>query len=262
MTIKISVVTIMLNPGAALTRTVESIVGQTYAHLEWIVVDGGSTDGSLDLLTSWRSRCAVLISERDEGIADAMNKGLRAASGDAIMYLHAGDEYIDEKAIEQVVDLWEANRYGWATGGGVFVSPSRQVLDTRNVTGLSMAGLLAYGCRIMHPSTVAWRRLYETYGGFDTRFRLAADYEFWLRLLANGQEPQLLPFPIGRFHVGGASAHVIKRFREDMRAREIHRLSNSLWVDIGLGLTAVAKAALSPLRNARSAYKVKERLRL
>ncbi len=259
---KISVITITLNPGAALTRTMESIAAQTYPHIEWIVVDGGSTDGTLGILNGWRQRIARLITEPDEGIADAMNKGIAEALGDGVMFMHAGDEYCEAGTVSHVVSAWDMTRFDWATGAGVFISRNGKALGVRHVAGRSLRQLLQYGCRIVHPSTVVRRSLFEEYGGFDRTFRIAMDYELWLRLVSKGLYPQLLAFPVARFWGGGRSSDGVARFREDIRARRLHTLGNPFWIDFGLRVVAQAKRALSPLRTSALAYQIKERLRL
>src|ERR671925_70444 len=99
---KISVITAVLNNGRYIEDCIKSVLGQTYSNLEYIIVDGGSTDGTLDVIRMYKDRISKLISEPDSGIYDAMNKGIRIATGDVIGFLHSDDFYADEEVIEKV----------------------------------------------------------------------------------------------------------------------------------------------------------------
>lgn len=258
---KISVVTIGLNPGLALGRTIQSVATQTYGDIQWIVVDGGSTDGSLESYQRVADQISNLITEPDSGIADAMNKGLEIATGDAVIYMNAGDAFASEKAIEMIVSTWDTTNYQWATGDTLFCSEHGQLLYTRRKRVSQREALVQNGCRIQHTSTIILRKTLIEEGGFDTSFRIAMDYELWLRLIGKGIHPQILSFPVGKFYIGGTSSQLLSRYAEDRRARKLHGIGNP-WLEAKLAVIACVKKVFSPTRRFRVAYLVKEWLRL
>lgn len=258
---KISVITIGFNPGSALRRTIQSVVNQTYRDIQWIVVDGGSTDGSIEMYRQVVRKISRLISEPDSGIADAMNKGLAMATGDAVIYLNAGDAFATEDAIEAIVRTWDAASYQWATGDTLFCSENGKHLFTRQERPAKPEALVDKGCRIQHASTIVLRKTLIEERGFDTRFRIAMDYELWLRLISRGVYPQLLGFPVAKFYLGGTSSQLITRNAEDRRARRSHGIGSPL-LEAELAVIACVKWLLLPLRRFRTAYLVKEWLRV
>ena len=260
---KVSVITVALNPGSALLRTLQSVSQQDYTPFEWLIIDGGSTDGSLNEYAKYADRISRLVSEHDNGIADAMNKGWRASRGEAVVFLNAGDAFADATVLSRLVLNWDRTRFEWATGGAIFHSAKGKELYTRILDStLSPAGLVQRRCQIAHASSIVKRGVFERHGGFDTSFRSSIDYELWLRLISRCVYPQLLPFPVARFYAGGASAQVIRRCREDARARRQHGMGNGFLFESWLTTVAHVKHLLQPLRQTRIALSLKEKLRL
>jgi glycosyltransferase involved in cell wall biosynthesis len=258
---KISIITISFNPGASLKRTILSVTQQTYPHLEWIVVDGGSTDESISLYKQVHSKISYLISEKDQGIADAMNKGLKIATGDAVIYMNAGDEFYSPASVEALVSAWELNRFDWVTGMGATLSEDGKLLYTRDLSHLPAQSLVDKGCRIYHPATAVKRTLLTAVGGFDLSFRSSMDYELWLRLIKQGHLPQVIATPIAKFYLGGTSGNLLRRYLEDRRARQLHGFSNPA-TEVGLEAIARLKQSLGGLTRYKWAYRIKEALKL
>jgi glycosyltransferase involved in cell wall biosynthesis len=258
---RVAIVTIALNPGPSIERTIQSIMSQTYEAIDWVVVDGGSTDGSLERYGRAASRISRMVSEPDSGISEAMNKGLALATGDAVIYINGGDAFAANSAVEAIVDKWDRVNYQWATGDTEFCSESGRPMYVRRTQLGDPTKLVDRGCRIQHLSTIVARQTLIDNGGFDTSFRIAMDYELWLRLIGNGVLPQILGFSVGRFFLGGSSSNLLPRYKEDRRARQVHGMG-SPWLEAELASIAWAKNTLSPLRRFGGAYRLKEWLRV
>lgn len=258
----VSVITVSLNPGPALNRTVTSVLAQTYPRLEWIVVDGGSSDGSLEVFRDHADSISVLISEPDNGIADAMNKGLAVATGTAILFMHAGDTFDNRNSLSELVGAWDRDGYEWATAGAAVLSERGELLYQRDVSTLPSRHLALESNRICHPSTIVKRSLFERFGGFDTSFRSSMDYELWLRFISDGIFPQQLSLVVAKFYVGGTSANNRRRYEEDLRARRMHGLQNPSLAEWRLRMMAELKHHFGSLRRYPLAYRLKEMLRL
>ena len=113
---KISVITVCYNEAATIEKTLESIFNQTYQNIEFIVIDGGSTDGTLDIIEKYKDKIAYFVSEPDEGIYNAMNKGIKASSGEVLYFLNANDTLYSDDVLETVVSVFEKGNYDFVYG--------------------------------------------------------------------------------------------------------------------------------------------------
>jgi len=180
---KVSIITVVYNGVKHIRTAIESVLSQKYAHIEYIVVDGGSTDGTIDIINEYRQKISVFISEPDNGIYDAMNKGLSRATGDIVGILNSDDFYIDEFAIEQVTNQFDGG-IDCIFADLVFVK-SRDLnkvvryYDSSQFTPLKFA----YGWMPAHPTFFVKRRIYEKYGLYRTDLKIAADFDILVRFL-------------------------------------------------------------------------------
>lgn len=252
----VSIVTINRNTGSTIKRTIASVIEQQHPF-EWVVVDGASSDNSLDELRRYVRSGDHLISEPDLGIADAMNKGLRLASGTAVVFLNAGDAFSGPNALSTLVNVWNRNRFRWVTAGGEVRREDESLLYRRSPPAGGPRALLSTECRIWHAATLCETALLRDVGGFDVSYRSSMDYELWLRLCARGFAPQICEAVVARFYVGGTSANPLRRLVEDRRARAAHGWANPWWVEARLGLVARLK---SMVPRPAWAYRLKERL--
>ena len=207
MALRISIVTAVRNRAATVAATMESVRAQTWRGVEHIVVDGASTDGTLSVLDRYRDSIAQLVSEPDRGVYDALNKGIRRASGDVVGFLHSDDEYASPQALARVAAAFEDPSVDAVYGDLVYVSqhnPHHVVRYWR--AGAYSQPKLALGWMPPHPTFYVRRELYEQLGGFDTRYRIAADYDHMLRLLwRGGVRPAYVPEVLVRMRTGGVS---------------------------------------------------------
>lgn len=258
---RVSIITVCLNAGLSILRTIASIKAQDHADTEWIVIDGLSQDETLEVLLGSDFSPRILISERDLGIADAFNKGLSHASGDAVWFMNAGDEFASSDSISGLVRDWNRSKYRWIVGASEVVAADGSVLFTRgwDTQPSEVRSLVRWNCQIMHQAVLAERSLFSEFGGFDQSFRIGMDYELWLRWIAENINPQCSPRKVCRFHRGGVSNDPINNHKENVRARALHGADLGNTVDGLLAGIAWIKSRIKG-RYGRGIYKLKERL--
>lgn len=174
--IDFSVVTVSYNASKTIKRTINSVLSQTYSNIEYIVVDGGSTDGTLKILKSQGSKISF-ISENDQGIYDAMNKGVKLAQGKWIHILNADDWYPDPGVVERVVPHLDPARTNYFNILRVY-SNGKTILQANSV----QRWMLYLSAFLPHPGLIVSREQYDKIGLYDTNFKIASDHDFILRL--------------------------------------------------------------------------------
>ena len=179
--LKISVITVVRNGRDFVEQTIQSVLEQQYQPVEYIVVDGGSTDGTLDIIKSHGGRISKWISEPDSGISDAFNKGLALSSGDYLLFLNADDRLATPDVIGRMAQAIADAGFTELIYGdcNVIDRQSGQYLYTASIEFAPRA--FKWGRTFPHPSLFTSRSYFERYGRFDTAFRIAMDYEFFLR---------------------------------------------------------------------------------
>ena len=225
----ISVVTAVLNRATTIGPALASLQAQTWRCVEHIVIDGASTDGTLELLCAQRDRLAILVSERDGGMYAALNRGLACASGDVVGFLHSDDLYADERVLERVAQAFDDRAVDGVYGDLDYVArndPSRVIRHW--CARLYDPGQLAWGWMPPHPTLYLRRSVFETYGGFDTSLRIAADYDAILRYLTRGKiQLQYIPEVLVKMRLGGKSnrnlSDVLRKTREDYTTLRRHQ---------------------------------------
>lgn len=207
---RITVVTVTLNCAEALRATIESVQAQRNADIEYIVVDGASTDGTREVVRQ-SSIVGTFLSEPDRGIYDAMNKGFRLAKGDAIGFLNAGDVFASSETVATIAHVFEDPEVDVCYGDLAYAR-GRGVMANRFWTsGPFRPGLFLTGWMPPHPGFFVRRGVYERFGGFDTRYRISADYDFMLRVLELGRcRERYLATPLVVMEQGGASTRSLR----------------------------------------------------
>lgn len=185
---KISVVTVCFNSSKTIADTIHSVASQNQSGVEYIVVDGASTDETLDIINRHRNHINRIISEPDRGIYDAMNKGLRLATGDVIGFLNADDVYANENVLRKICDIMDNNKELDALFGDTeFVNPEKPVKPMRRYCSERFTPKrIAWGWMPAHPSLFFHRRVYERFGGFNLNYRIAGDFELVARVFHQG----------------------------------------------------------------------------
>lgn len=179
---KLSIITINFNNLTGLSRTIQSVFEQVFQDFEYIIIDGGSSDGSKDLLEKYKGRFSYLISEKDNGVFDAMNKGIFKAKGDYLLFLNSGDFLIDKNVLSNV---FSENLKSEIICGRCRISNNNEVL------GLYIPPekhtLIAYfGRTIAHQATFIKRVLFDKYGVYNDKLKIKSDWEFWIKTIILG----------------------------------------------------------------------------
>ena len=227
---KISVITVSYNSAATIADTLHSVGEQTHLDIEHIVIDGGSKDDTLLLVKARGKRVGKIISERDSGIYDAMNKGLALATGDVVGFLNSDDVYADTETLQRVAQAFRDPQVDVVYGDLVFVAKDDADRVVRYwKSGEYSPGACATGWMPPHPTFYARRSVYEIHGGFDLAFPVAADFEMALRLLDKAHvRSHYIPSVLVRMRMGGESTRSLKSVflqnRETSRACLKHGL--------------------------------------
>ena len=217
----ITIITVCRNARATLADTLESVVSQTtFQDYEHIVIDGASTDGTLDIIRSHSPRLVFWSSEPDGGIADAMNKGIAAASGDYILFLHADDYLAARESLEMAASRMANGADIYAFDILFQTASGRQRKKPRGATWY-----MNFKTGFLHQGCLCRRDLFDRIGGFDTNYSIAMDYEFFLRAVQRGASVEYVPKALSVMRDTGISSRqdwptLRKRFSEE---REIHR---------------------------------------
>ncbi|WP_430447031.1 MAG: glycosyltransferase family 2 protein [Pseudomonas piscis] len=205
---KISIITVCFNSATTIKDTIESVLSQDYADIEYVVVDGGSTDGTQAIVESYGQRVSKFVSERDKGIYDAMNKGVALATGDVIGILNSDDFYEGRGVISSVVKAFElCPDSDIVFGDVVFVNSNNLQKVTRLYRGKNFAPWkLRFGWMPPHPASFICRTAYQRVGMYSLKYKISADYEFFVRFfLTHRLRYSYLGQVLVRMRSGGAS---------------------------------------------------------
>jgi glycosyltransferase len=221
---KISIITIAYNSGHSIADAINSVLSQTYTDIEYIIVDGKSKDNTVEVVKSFGDRISKFVSEPDKGIYDALNKGVRMATGDVIGFMHSDDLFASDTIIEKVAEIFKNHDTDSLYGDLQYVYKN----DTNKVlrywkSGKFTIGRLRRGWMPPHPTFYVKKKIYDQHGVFNTDFRIAADYDTMLRFLGKYRiTTHYLPEVMVKMRVGGASnrslKNIIKKSKEDMKA--------------------------------------------
>lgn len=205
--IKISIITVCFNSATTIGDTLRSVAGQTHPDIEHIIVDGQSTDGTMDVVNSHRDKLARVVSAPDNGIYDAMNKGIALATGDILGFLNSDDILASNGEMEFVAKVFDDAQVDACYADLVYVDendPARVVRYWKSIE--YQHGLFRRGWMPAHPTFYARRSAYERLGGFDLRFPLQADFDLTMRFLeVHHLKSRYIPRVLVKMRMGGAS---------------------------------------------------------
>jgi len=229
--LKISIITVVYNNKETVADAIASVLNQTYDQIEYIIIDGDSTDGTIDVINSMKENIDIIISEKDAGIYDAMNKGVLASSGDVIGILNSDDLYQDARVIEAVMNQFIQNpTLDIVYGDLVYVKSDNVAKVVRNWKSLPYHNnFFEKGNVPPHPTLFVKKRIYEEAGLFNLDFKLAADYEFMLRIFKKHNfRSRYRNKVIVKMRLGGASnksfSNIIMQNKEILKAWKYNEL--------------------------------------
>ena len=205
---KISVITVVFNAVETIEDTIKSVIDQDYDDIEHIIIDGGSTDGTLDVVNCYKDHLAKVVSEPDNGIYDAMNKGIELATGEITGNLNADDWYAHSGVLSQVANTFSADESIDAVYGDiVYVTRKQPHNIVRYWESCSYHdGLFEKGWMPAHPSFFVKREMYSRYGKFDLDLKIQSDFELTMRLIAiNRIKTRYLPGVMVKMRMGGVT---------------------------------------------------------
>lgn len=202
--LKVSIVTVVYNDQKFIENAIESVFSQTFPNIEYIVIDGGSTDGTLDKIKKYSDRISKIVSEKDKGIYDAMNKGITLASGDIVGILNSDDIYAYDGVIDDVVKAFQDSNSDCSYGDLAYVDQNITKTVRLWKSCPYKENLFSKGWMPPHPTFFVRRSFYEKLGGFDLRFSLAADFELLFRFLhKGGLRAEYIPRVLIKMRLGG-----------------------------------------------------------
>ena len=205
--IKVSIITVSFNSVATIPDTINSVVNQSYPNIEYIIIDGASSDGTRDVINSYGQKITKFTSESDNGIYDALNKGIKLASGDIVGILNSDDFFYNSMVIEKIVKAFIDNRVDAVIGDVQFVDPVQTSKVVRYYSSKKFnLSKFRFGFMPPHPSFYVKRELFEKLGYYKTDYKIAADYELLLRFLSiHGIKCKYLGIPFVSMRTGGVS---------------------------------------------------------
>lgn len=202
MDMKVSIITVSYNSARTIEKTIQSVLNQTYRNIEYIVIDGESTDGTAGIIKKYEDSLSYYVSEPDAGLYDAMNKGIRRATGDIIGIINSDDWY-ESDAVAKVVQCFTYKDAELVYGKACFVDEKGNLTYSRN----RALDCIWYSSEtVLHPTVFVKRGVYKKYGIFNTDYKIAADYDLLLRFYAKKVKFQYIDEIISYFRQGGISS--------------------------------------------------------
>ena len=210
--IRVSIITVCLNSGKTIEKTIQSVMSQTYKNIEYIIIDGQSVDGTLEIIEKYRNQIAKCISEKDNGLYDAMNKGIALATGEIIGIINSDDWYAPD-AVENIVKMFQQGSTGVVYGGMEIVYSDGRTSRVKN----GPLEQMLYRMVVPHPTAFVRKEIYDTVGNFDLKYKIVADYDLFLRMYLQDVKMQQITSVIAYFRDGGLSTSHAAKCAEEVR---------------------------------------------
>lgn len=233
MSIKVSIITVAFNAEKSIEDTIQSVLNQSYSNIEYIIIDGKSTDNTVDVCNKYKDRIQTIVSEKDKGIYDAMNKGVALATGDIIGVLNADDFYANNEVIMNIVQKFESENIDGLYADLVYVDGEDTSKVTRTwISGTYKENAFLKGWMPPHPTFFVKNECYQKFGDYSLELKSAADYELMLRMIHKHKiNLGYLAEVTVRMRVGGVSNSSLKNRlnanKEDRQAWEMNGLKPS-----------------------------------
>jgi glycosyltransferase involved in cell wall biosynthesis len=228
---KVTIITVCYNRKTTMDKAIKSVLDQNYPNIEYIIIDGNSTDGTKEIIESYRDKISQYVSEPDKGMYDAINKGLKLATGDVIGLMHSDDEFYDKKAISRIVARFDFDSsIDGVYGDGVYVSNDMEERLIRNrIGGAFSLQKVKSGWLPLHPTVYLKKTIINQYGLYDLDFKIDSDTEFLLRYLYKYKiKMSYINSYIVKMRMGGMSTNAKRAFEvlyEDYKIYKYHGLA-------------------------------------
>ncbi len=234
---KISIITVVFNGEKYIKDCIESVLSQTFSNLEYIIIDGGSTDKTIEIIKSFKNEAINFYTGKDKGMYDALNKGIKIASGEVIGFLHADDMYASPTVVAEIGAVFMSRNADAVYGDLNYVDPQTKKVIRKWISKPYQIRDLELGWMPAHPTLYIKKDVYDKIGGYSLEFGTAADYELMLRLLYSFKiRAYYLPMLIVNMRTGGMSnvgiQSRISAFWNDYKALKEHRVPFAFFVTI------------------------------
>ncbi len=224
--LKVSIITVCRNSAKTIRQTIESVLGQSWKNIEYIVIDGASSDGTIDVINEYLDRIAYFVSEPDEGMYYALNKALKIVSGDIVGIINSDDWY-EANAVEKAVEEFSGKDYEVVYGCQYIIHDEN--IKTR-IPNLPITDIW-HGMPMGHPSVFVKKSVYDRLGGFDTSYRIVADHELMLRFYSNGVKFREIDAPLANFRLTGVSSRnrrAVMKEAKQLMLRYVNKSENPI----------------------------------
>ena len=227
---KVSIITICYNRVKTIEKAIQSVLSQDYEDIEYIIIDGKSKDGTQQIIEKYRNQITNYISEPDNGMYEAINKGLAIATGDIVGLMHSDDEFYDNNVISKIAEVFKAsNLTEGVYGDGIYISNDDKEKIIRNrIGGEFSIDKIENGWLPLHPTVYIKKNLIEKYGNYDLQFNIASDTEFLLRYLYKYQiKMTYVNAYFVKMRIGGLSTSRKRAFevlKEDFKIYKFHQI--------------------------------------
>lgn len=209
---KISIITVVYNSEKTIERTIRSVLSQSYKNIEYLIIDGASTDATMQVVNRYKDQIAVIVSEKDKGMYDALNKGIRLCTGDVVGILHADDEFASTQSIQLIAERLQSNPVIDAVYGDVgFVKEEEPDKIVRYYSSaIFNTNLFKWGFMPAHPTFFCYKKYFDLYGVYRTDLDIAADFDLLARFLRRHQLlTSYIPVMLVKMNLGGKSTRGI-----------------------------------------------------
>jgi glycosyltransferase involved in cell wall biosynthesis len=208
--LKISIITVCYNGGKTIEKTIQSVLSQTYENIEYIIIDGQSKDNTLEIINRYRNKISKLVSEKDQGMYDALNKGITLATGDIVGILNADDVFASNNIVTEIGNSFKNSDADAIIADVAFINKEGNIIRSYSAKHWN-PNKFVWGFMPPHPSFYCKRALFSRLGFYSSDFQIAADYELLIRFIYKSKIKYIyLPILMVLMNVGGISTNGIK----------------------------------------------------
>jgi glycosyltransferase involved in cell wall biosynthesis len=233
---KISIITVSYNSSSTIRETIESVLSQDYPNIEYIIVDGLSTDGTVEIVKSFGKKIDQFTSEKDSGLYDAMNKAITMATGDVVGILNSDDLYFNSNVLTDIMNEFGRSNSDCVYGDLFYFDTKQPDRPLRYYKGKNFSpSKISIGILPPHPTFFVKKSIYQKFGTFDTQFKYAADFDLMARFLyVNRISYSYIPKTLVKMRTGGLSTQGLKRIieinREDIASCKKNNIKTNLFL--------------------------------